>query len=396
MNTVSTTGSIGRIARDLDNAIRESGGESCIAYGRGASPEGIHSIKIGSDIDSQLHGLLTRLTDRHGFGSVKSTTEFIKRISEYDPDIIHLHNVHGYYVHIEVLFDYIVRSGKSVVWTLHDCWPFTGHCAYFDYADCHKWKTGCFSCVQKQQYPRSVLVDNSRRNYENKKRIFTAPTDITLVCPSNWLAGIIQQSFLGKYPVRVINNGIDLSVFRPLNKDQIQAIKKKYQCEDKFVILGVANIWEERKGLRYFYGIAKEFHECQVIVVGLNERQKKALPPNIIGITRTNNVDELSELYGMSDVFVNPTLEDNYPTTNLEAMACGTPVITFDTGGSPESIDSDCGVIVEKGSVKGLSDAIRRMMKEPMEQAACLRKAQEFDKNIKYKEYIALYRQILK
>ena len=391
INSVCGIGSTGRIATDIHNMLIEQGHESYIAYGRDLPRNCDNAIRIGNKIDNYAHVLLTRLFDKHGFGSIKATEEFIKKVEEIDPDVIHLHNIHGYYINIEVLFDYLKEADKPVIWTLHDCWAFTGHCAYFDYVGCEKWKTGCYDCPEKKNYPSSRLLDNSKQNYLKKKEIFTGVKNMTIITPSNWLAELVRESFLGEYPVKVINNGIDLKIFKPTKSN----FREKYNIEDKFIILGVANVWDRRKGFNYFIELSKKLKVDEIIVmVGLTEKQKELLPENIIGITRTNDINELVEIYTAADVFVNPTLEDNFPTTNLEALACGTPVITFNTGGSVESIDKSCGIVVEKGNIVKLIKAINQVRSDRPNEAYCISRARSFDKNERFNEYIEMYKKV--
>ncbi|AZR73927.1 glycosyl transferase [Anoxybacter fermentans] len=396
INSVCGIGSTGRIATDIHNILIENGHESYIAYGRDEARGCDTSIRIGSKFDNYMHVVKTRLFDKHGFGSRKATAEFLNKVEKLNPDIIHLHNIHGYYINIELLFKYLKKANKPVVWTLHDCWAFTGHCAYFDYVGCDKWKTICYSCPQKKGYPSSILLDNSKNNYNKKKEIFTGVKNMTIVTPSNWLAGLVKQSFLEEYPVKVINNGIDLEVFKPTASN----FRKKYNLENKFIILGVASVWEHRKGYKYFIELSKKIKKDEVIVmVGLTEKQKNKLPNNIIGITRTNNVRELVEIYSAADVFINPTLEDNFPTTNLEALACGTPVITFNTGGSKESVDENCGFVVQKGNIDELIYTIRKIKGQSKSSYSrqCVEKAKAlYNKKDNFKKYLELYFQIKK
>lgn len=349
VNSVCGRGSTGRIVLDIHNELIKQGHQSFIAYGREPAVDCNGVIRIGSKYDVYLHVLRTRIFDEHGFGSRKATAKFIKKIDEIKPDIIHLHNIHGYYLNIEVLFNYFKEVQVPMVWTLHDCWSFTGHCAYFDYVGCSRWREGCFRCPQKSRYPSSWFFDKSLVNWKKKKELFAGFKNMTLVTPSRWLAELVKQSFLKDYHVVVIPNGIDTSVFKPTPSD----FRKRYGLENKFIILGVANVWEERKGLKYFLELSKMLNDDEVIVlVGLNEKQKKYLPKNIIGISRTSSVRELAGIYTAADVFVNPTLEDNYPTVNLEAQACGTYVITFASGGAPETIVGAGTVINDKTSEK--------------------------------------------
>lgn len=388
INSVCGIGSTGRIATDLYKVLKDQGHECKIAYGRGNAPDDIESIKIGSKFDNYTHVFKTRVFDKHGFGSVSATKKFIEEVEEYDPDIIHLHNIHGYYINIEILFNYLKEVNKPVVWTLHDCWAFTGHCAYFDYVRCDKWKIGCNKCNQKQCYPTSNILDNSKFNYEKKKELFTSIKNMTIVTPSKWLVNLVKQSFLGKYPVEVINNGIDLGIFKPTESN----FREKYNLQDKFIVLGVASVWEERKGLKYFIELSKELSDdYKIVIVGVTEKQKKDLPKNILAITRTNNVKELAEIYTIADIFVNPTLEDNFPTTNLEALACGTPVITFDTGGSSECIKNENGFIINDANTNQLIKYINRNIINKFKADNIIKSSKIFDKNYKYLEYINLY-----
>ena len=327
-------GSTGTICKTLYKAAVEAGHECCIAYGRGEAPKGFKTIKIGNKLDIYLHVLKARLFDASGFGSKQATKELIKKIDEFKPDIIHLHNIHGYYVNIEILFKYLKEHPEiKKIWTLHDCWAFTGHCPHFEYEKCEQWKNECKKCIRRNEYPKS-LIDRCNKNYWLKKSSFTNVDNLMLVSPSNWLMNLIKDSFFKEYPIEVINNGVDTSIFKHTESN----IKERYGIKNKKVILGVASVWDKKKGLDTFIEISKQLdNEYQIVLIGLNKKQIKKLPSNIIGITRTENVEELVKWYSAAEVFFNPTLEDNYPTVNLEAIACGTPVVTFNTGGSPES-----------------------------------------------------------
>lgn len=389
INSVCGAGSTGRIATDLYKVLEEKGHECVIAYGRGTAPQGIKTIKIGTDFDNYMHVAKTRIFDKHGFGSTKATKEFIQKVKEYDPDVIHLHNIHGYYINIEILFNYLKKADKKVIWTLHDCWAFTGHCAYFDYVGCDKWKSECKKCPQKKEYPKSNLFDNSTKNLKKKKDIFKGIKDLTIVTPSEWLAKLVGMSFLSEYKIKVINNGIDLSVFKPIESD----FREKYNLQDKILILGVASMWDRRKGLDYLVDLSKILDDSyRLIIVGVNKKQKKTLAKNILTITRTDNINELVEIYSAADIFINSTLEDNFPTTNLEAIACGTPVITFNTGGSIECINKYTGKIVNSNSVDELAVKIKSLINDKIDLVECKKQAEKFyDKNFKFKEYLELF-----
>ncbi len=382
INVVCGIKSTGRICTDLAQELERQGHVVKIAYGREKVPKRFakYAVRIGTERDVCLHGIKARLFDATGFGSTSATRKFLTWVKEYDPDVIHLHNIHGYYLDVEILFDYLRTCGKRIIWTLHDCWAFTGHCAYFDYYNCEKWKTGCGGCVQKNEYPARVGRDHSKRNFLRKRQAFCGIDDMTIVTPSKWLADLVKESYLSEYSVEVIHNGVDVDVFKPTESD----VKARYGCENKRIVLGVAAVWDRRKGLDAFIKIAEKLEDnYRIILVGLEKSQTLVLPENIIPIERTNNTKELAELYSAADVFVNPTLEDNYPTTNIEAIACGTPVITYDTGGSGESARY-FGMVVEKDNVEVLLEAIKK---------GEFSLDQRFDVNKKtcIKEYISLY-----
>ena len=330
--------STGKIACQLAREYEAKGDTCYVAYARGTIPGDIKSYRIGNKFDVYKHAFLSRLTDSCGFHSAHATKKFIKWIKEYNPDLIHLHNIHGYYINIKLLFEYLKESKKKVYWTLHDCWAFTGHCCYFDYVKCDKWKTHCENCPQKSSYPKSFF-SKAKRNYNKKKLLFNSldSNQLKIITPSKWLANLVKQSFLSKYEVEVIYNKIDLSLFKNTPSD----FKEKYGINNKKMILGVASTWDKRKGLDTFIELDKKIghDKVAIVLVGLNKKQKKYIEKNtnIIGLERTKTQKELVEIYSAADLFFNPTLEDNYPTVNLEAQACGTKVLTFDTGGCSET-----------------------------------------------------------
>ncbi len=339
INSVCGVGSTGRICTDIADMLLSQGHECKIAYGRGEVPEKYRdiSVRIGSTFKVYCNVLKSRLFDNEGFNAVGATKKLVRWIKEYDPDVIHLHNIHGYYLNVKILFDYLKTSGKKIIWTLHDCWAFTGHCTHFQVPHCDKWRTECEKCIRVKDYPKA-LISHAKRNYKRKKQTFCGVPNLTIVTPSKWLAGVVEQSFLSEYQTVVINNGIDLSVFKPTESD----FRERFGLTDKKIILGVASVWEKRKGFNDFLELAKLIDDSyRIVLVGVNDKQLKMLPSSVIGIKRTNNVKELAEIYTAADVLFNPTYEDNYPTVNLEAQACGTPVITYPTGGSVESVPSE-------------------------------------------------------
>lgn len=393
---IRTNTSTGRIMQEIGELAIANGWESYIAYsgGRdGIKPCKSKLIPIGSKLSVAFHGLCTRLTDRHGLASWSATRRFIKEIKALKPDIIHIHNIHGYFLNYKMLFEYLREADIPVIWTVHDCWLYTGHCFHYASVGCYRWKTQCYDCPQKKAFPTSWLLDCSRQNFIDKKMAFTSLKDLTIVTVSEWMKNEMKDSFLKDCRFQVIHNGIDLEVFAPQPDDK--AVREKYGLGDKHIILGLASIWSKEKGWDDFMEMSKILNEDEVIVmVGVTEDQQKRLPENIVGIRRTDNVHQLAALYSAATAFVNPTWQDNYPTVNLEAIACGTPVVTYRTGGSIEAVTEDTGYIVEQGDVEGLLDAVRKIeRKGNLEYVAkCRARAlAHFRKEDRYSDYLKLY-----
>lgn len=388
INTVCGSGSTGRICTDLAQLLEQRGDACQIGYARGHVPPQAQKYAhcIGTAWDYRLHGVETRLFDTHGFGSRRATREFLKWAAEWKPDVVHLHNLHGYYLQVEELFSFLKEKDLPVVWTLHDCWPFTGHCSHFSAVGCTQWQAGCRNCALLREYPACYGFSSVSRNYARKKAAFTGVKNLTLVTPSRWLADLTRQSFLKDYPIQVIPNGIDLTQFHPVSSD----IRSRLGIPaEKKLVLGVAGVWTEKKGLYDFFQLANLLGDsAQVLLVGLSEKQKRALPGNVRGITRTESLQELAELYTAADVYVNLTYEDTFPTTNLEALACGTPVITYRTGGSPESVTDSCGAVAPCGDVPAVVQAIVR---EQWDREDCLKQAAQYDRMNRFRTYLDLY-----
>lgn len=345
--------------------------------------------QIGNAFGKILHIIFSRITGFHGCFSHYATYKLLRTISLNQYNIIHLHNLHGCYINLPMLFKYIKKHNIRVIWTLHDCWSFTGQCPHFTMIKCDKWKTGCYNCPQYRQYPEAY-VDRTKTMYKLKKKWFTGVQNLTIVTPSEWLAGLVKQSYLKDYPVKVINNGIDLKIFKPTDSK----FREKYKIENKYILLGVSFIWNEKKGLDVFIELATRLNQIyQIVLVGTNEEIDSKLPKNIISIHRTQNQKELAEIYSAADLFINPTREENFPTVNIEALACGTPVITFNTGGSPEIIDETCGAVVPCDDIDALIKKINEVyLAKPFTKEACINRAKKYDMKVKFMEYIELYK----
>ncbi len=373
--------STGKIASDLAVSLNKKGHQCVVAYGRDFKDTGIRNYRIGTKFDVYFHAMLSRLTDSCGLHSKRATKRLIGFIKKYSPDIVHLHNIHGYYINYVELFGFLKSSGIPVVWTLHDCWAFTGHCSHFENVNCKLWQTGCHDCPNISTYPKSFL-DRSRRNYLAKENAFKGVWKMVIVTPSNWLKGLVSKSFLGEYPVQVIHNGIDASSFKK-KQDSIYA---RFNIANKKVILGVASTWSANKGYDDFLKLSSLIDDKYVIfLIGLNDKQLKNLPSNVIGIKKTLNMDELISYYSGAYVLFNPTYEDTYPTVNLEAQSCGTPVITYKTGGSPESVPEK--QVIPQGDLRAFVDMI--------ENEELMVAEKSFDRGGMLEEYVNLYLKLI-
>lgn len=394
INVTANWGSTGHIAEEIGQLVISKGWDSYIAYGRGNPQSKSKILRIGNDWDMKFHALQSRLLDNHGLISKRTTQIFIEKIEKIAPDLIHLHNIHGYYLNYPLLFNYLNKINIPVVWTLHDCWSFTGHCAYYSYIGCEKWKTLCYDCPLKKDYPSSWLMDRSEKNYQDKLRAFTSVKRMILVPVSEWLAGEVKQSFLKDYPMQVIHNGIDTDTFIPM-----QVRKSDFGFANKFVILGVASVWSSRKGLQDFISLRRKLpNEYVIVLVGLNEKQMKHLPEGIIGIRRTNSVQELAKYYSVADLYFNPSVEETFGLTIAESLSCRTPAVVYNSTACPEIISPETGFIVEQGDVDSVVDIVRRINETGKQQwaSACRERAVRlYNKRERYEEYLQLYEKIV-
>lgn len=389
INITCNQGSTGKISEQVGLMMKERGWDVYYAHGaRRVNPSQLKTIPFSSVRGEYLHALKSLLFDADGLGSTHATKKLVELIKEIQPDVIQIHNIHGYYLNYKVLFEYLNGTDIPVVITLHDCWNFTGHCTHFVTAGCEKWKTGCYECPLLNVPPKSY-VDRSKRNYALKKALFSANKNLHIVPVSHWLEGMVRESFLKDKDIQVIQNGIDLNVFKSL---------PKVQCS-RFKILGVSNVWNKDKGIFDVYKLRESLSltEYGITLVGLTQKQINELPEGICGITSTANQQELAKLYSEADVLINSTYADTFPTVNLEALACGTPVITYRTGGSPEAIDSKTGIVVDQGNVTALANSIMYLRENPLSSDDCRKRAEEcFDKDKCFEKYVELYEELLK
>ncbi len=389
--------STGKIAEHLGEVAMAHGWDSYITYARGNNPSKSKVIKIGNYLGILYHLLQTRLFDNHGFASTIATKKLIKQIKIIKPDIIQLHQLHGYYLNIKVLFEYLASTNTPIVWSLHDCWAMTGHCAHFALIGCEKWKTQCFKCPQKNTYPKSLLFDRSRINYVEKRKLFTSVTKMMIVPTSSWVEGLAKESYLKNIPMKMITNGVDTDVFVPQTTKF--EVKTKYKILGEFMILGVGTEWNENKGLYDYFELRKRLPKTHsIVLVGVSKEQLKKLPKDIIGIERTENVNELVQLYSAADVVTSLSYLETFGLTPVEGFACGTPAIVYNSTASPELIVPGVGFVIKPGNIDELVAAIHKIESKGKESFtdACRERALKFyNKRERYSEYIKLYNRLL-
>ncbi|MCR5449562.1 MAG: glycosyltransferase [Solobacterium sp.] len=391
INTVSGYGSTGRLVSQLAGM---DGTVSRIYYGRKKDLSGCETYRVTGPAGNIVHAVETRLFDRHGFCSAKETNRMIGDLKAFQPDLIHLHNLHGYYLHTEVLFRFLAQICVPVVWTFHDCWPFTGHCVHYEAVGCEQWKTGCRHCTQTRVNYKTYSSAHVRENYERKRAAFTSVgSRLHVAVPSVWLKDQVSGSFLKETDCTVIPNGIDLNTFHPLESD----FRRKNNLENKTLILACSSIWTERKGFDQLAALSHDLPENAVLcIIGVSQRQKKQLPEHVIAISRTDSVRELAEIYSAADLLINPTQEETFSLVNLEAQACGIPVVTYRSGGSTETITDSTGIILEKNDLAGLRKVIERMSSGQLifDKDSCVRNAQRFSIEHMLEGYRQLYQRV--
>lgn len=389
INTTCGIGSTGKICAGISEMMKSHNIENYILYSSKTS--GCESgIKCSNKNYIKVQALKSKILGNYGFNSYKATKKIISALDDIHPDIVHLHNIHGHDCDLEMLFAYFKQNKIKLIWTFHDCWAFTGYCPHFTMMKCDKWKTECLKCVQSSEY--SWFFDRSSELFNRKKKLFDG-LDLTIVTPSFWLSELVKQSFLKDYPVQVINNGIDLDVFKPTYSD----FRQRYNLENKKIILGVSFGWDKRKGLDVFMELFKRLSsDFRILLIGTDEKIDSQLPNGIITIHRTQNQRELVKVYSSADVFVNPTREEVFGLVNVEALACGTPGVTFNSGGSPECYDETCGSVVQCDDIDSLEKEIIRICTDkPFLKENCVKKAEKFNKDDRFKEYLELYERVI-
>ena len=390
INVTANWGSTGKIAEQIGQVVMAHGWESYIAYGRMMNPSKSKLIKIGTKFDVYEHYAENLILDNEGLASRRSTKRFLKKLDLIKPDIVHLHNIHDHYINYRYLLRYLIDNKIPIVWTFHDFWPVTGHCPHFIKGNCYKWQKECYECALSKSW-----VDRSNRNFYYKKSLLQNIKNLHVVCVSDWVSSVVKESFLANHDIRVVSNGIDLSIFKPSESKQIQHLYR-----DKYVILAVASQWKEGKGLNDYLAMSQLIKEDEVIVlVGVDEKIKRSLPNNIIGINRTNNVQELVDLYTRADVVTSLSSAETFGLTIIESYACGTPVVAYNNTAQGSLITNATGICVDDKNYKMAYEAIQEIRKSGKAKYSkeCIRFVTDrYNETYTKNQYMDLYNELLK
>ena len=397
-NSVANWGSTGRLAEDIGDVAMAAGWESFIVFGRESNPSNSHLIQVGGRMSVMSHVIISRLFDRHGFGSYMATKQLLKRLDEIKPDVFQFHNVHGYYLNLPLVLQYAIEKRIPIVWSLHDCWSMTGHCSHFVTVGCDRWKTECHNCPRRCDYPSSWFIDSSRRNYRDKKRLIEAVPRLTIISGSEWLAGIAAQSYFKGRDIRYIPDGIDTSIYQPRsNGDEL---RNKLGLKGKFVILATGTVWGENKGLKDYGELRKMLSDDYAIVlVGMSDEDLATVPEGVIGLPRTKSPQELSEFYSMADCVMSLSRMESFGLTPVEGFACGTPAIVYNTTALPELITPETGYVASFLSVTDVKEKVEMMKAKGKAffSQSCRRVAVEkYDRHRCYSEYLKVYEGLMR
>ncbi len=397
INSHSTYGAVGKLTEQLGRVASEQGWDTYLAAGkRHSRPSAQKTLSFDCVLSEYLHYLISLLFDAQGRGlaSYVETKLLIRKIKKLDPDIIHIHQIHGSYINYQILLKYLAKTRAKIVFTLHDCWYYTGHCTHYDYHGCMKWKDGCHDCTQLHEYPRSLFRDSSKKNYSLKKELFTSISNATFITVSKWLEGEARRSFLKNLDIRTIYNGVDLNVFRFNPNTNL-----KLHDDSKYVLLGISNGWDKMKGLDDYFKLREMLpNEYKIILIGVIYGQEKNFPKGVIGVPRTANVQTLVEYYSECDIVMNLSYQESMGMTTVEGMACGKPSIVYDRTASPELVDEETGFVVKAGDIQEVVDAVISICegKSSCNPISCRKRAELFyNKDIQYQKYIELYKELI-
>lgn len=401
VNATCNWGSTGHIAEQIATYARTKGWDCYLAHGaRYVNDSAMKTYMVGSRTDNLIHAAKSMLLGQHGLGSKLVTRDLVKNIEQIRPDIIHLHNIHGYYLNFQILFEYLKRSGVPVAWTFHDCWPITGQCTHFVSVGCEKWKeaNGCHHCpLLGESY--KTYVDRSNKNWQLKKEMFTSLDDLTIVTVSHWLEGIVKDSYFKNKRIQTIHNGIDTDVFIPL-PDNSYSLEKYGLCNTQY-IMGVSMDWSDKKGFSDYCKLSSQVPAgVKIVLLGLDEeRCRIASQYGIIGLKRTDNVKELVKLYNGATIIMNLSYEETFGLTTVEGFSCGVPGIVYNATASPELMTPETGLVAEPGNMEGVVKAIKMIMAKGKSYyaSACRERAvKHFNKDDRYEDYLRLYEELSK
>ena len=396
VNAIFGSKSTGTIVREIQSCCEANGIESYVAYSIADRPddEVPNGFRIGNRLTAKWSALFSRIIGKQAYANRISTWRFLRWLDKVNPDVVHLHNLHSNYIHLNMLLRYLAKHDIATVVTMHDCWYYTGGCTHYTSVGCYRWREGCGNCPQKKQLP-SFFFDRTHDVIKDRKKYLSAIPRLTMVGASEWVANEMRKSLLNDLNITFIHNGFDLVLFRPTSSEK----RKELGLERKFVILGPASKWLlpiNKPTLDYF--VSKIDSDMAILLFGCSSINS-SLPKNVMQIGYTKSPKEMAELYSMADVMVNCSREDTLSSLNLECQACGTPVVTYDATGSKETVDGECGFAVPTGDAEALWEKVqevRLLGKKSMLELCGKWVSANFEKKTNYEKYIELYRQMIK
>lgn len=394
VNAVNGIMSTGRTCLEMEQYLNAHGAECYTAYSIGSPSPGAY--KIAHPLECKLHALLSRLFGLQGYFSFFSTGKLLRLIKRLQPDVVHLRNLHANYLNIRTLLGYLAKNDIATVVTLHDCWDYTGKCTHYFVQGCDRWQTGCHHCPKLRTGHNSWFFDRTDKMWRDKKQGFQSIPRLAVTGVSDWMTGEAQKSFLSSAKqVKRIYNWVDLQVFRPV---EAEALRERLGIAGKTVILGVASGWSNRKGLHTFLKLAELLGDHEIIVL-VGNMQPVQLPPNVLHIPATHDVQELVAYYSMADVFLQMSPEETFGKVAAEALACGTPVVAVDSTANSELVDESCGALVpDNENTAAIHQAIAQLLCKDRAQTAEACRAfacRKFDKEYCMQQYVELYKALL-
>lgn len=397
INAVYGIMSTGRNVMEISNVLTNEGHECLTFYGNHPGNYQGDTRFMGSFLSHKVHALTSRLFADAGKGSIFATRRLVEFLSEYKPDIVHLNNLHGNFIHINKILNYLADNDIATVVHLHDCFFFTGGCMHYTVNNCYKWQTDCNNCRFLSRGKDFIFKNRASRNLKNKIHLFNAIPRLAVCGVSKWTEQEARRSpvFAKAKIITHIYNWIDLNLFKPQSEDSNKTTRKRLGIDNQIMLLGVASGWGNAKGLDDFNALARQMPDAKIVLVGKMPADVK-LEPNIISVGATDSVIELARLYSAADVFVHLSREETFGKVVAESLACGTPAVVYDSTALPELIDENTGRVINPGDIETAVQAIHNLRSQPHIGQSCRKRAElYFDMKKNIQKQIEVYQNLI-